>query len=152
MKDERRLKNIWRHMLRRCHYDLDPAYQYYGGRGIKVCPAWRDFDAFYRWAVKSWESGLELDREDNDGWYCPFNCRFVSKEFNNCNRGRQCNNTSGYVGVTYRKAEKSWEARIRYQRKAIHLGRFKSPEGAVRARNAYILKHGLPFPIQPVSR
>lgn len=137
--------------MRRCHYNLDLSYPYYGGKGIRVCVGWQEFNNFFEWAASKYSVGLTIDRVDGTKGYYPRNCRFVTQAVNNCNRGKQVNNTSGYVGVTYRKAENSWEARIRYRRKAIQLGRFASAEEAVQARNAHIVEHGLPFPIQRVG-
>lgn len=151
MKDpKKRLRNTWKLMLRRCQLSDDGAYRWYGGRGINVCVEWFVFESFYEWAKDIYRPGLQLDREDNDGDYGPDNCRFVTHEVNNCNRSKQCNNTSGYVGVTYRWREENYEAKIRYRRKAIHLGRFSTSEEAVGARNEYIKLNDLPFQIQEV--
>ena len=39
----------WRAMKAKCHRKTDRHYPKFGGRGIKVCDAWREsFDAFYR--------------------------------------------------------------------------------------------------------
>lgn len=137
-------------MLRRCQLPYDPSFKWYGGRGIKVCPGWHDFETFYEWAKDIYTPGLQLDRRDGNGDYCPDNCRFVTHEVNNCNRGKQCNNTTGYVGVTYRWCEENYEAKIRFRRKLIYLGRFATAEDAVRARNKYIKSNDLPFPIQEI--
>ena len=137
-------------MIRRCHLPYDPSYKWYGGRGIRVCPEWHDFEVFHVWAQSRYSPGLQLDRIDNAGGYCPSNCRFVTREVNNCNRGRQSNNTSGYAGVTYRSAEENYEARVSFRRKTLSLGRFATAEDAVRARNQHIKSNDLPFPIQEI--
>lgn len=74
-----RLYDIWKGMLRRCTDPGQKDYPDYGGRGIKVCDAWRkDFIEFYNW---SWEHGyspyLTLDRLDVDADYGPDNCRWA---------------------------------------------------------------------------
>ncbi len=82
------LNIIWKGMKQRC---LDPKskyFKYYGGRGITVCKEWQDnFISFYNWAVKAGhKKGLEIDRRNNDGNYCPENCRFVTRIENIRNR------------------------------------------------------------------
>lgn len=76
---ELRLRNTWRHMIHRCENPKDSAYPSYGGRGITVVPAWKDYEVFRTWALSAgYAVGLTLDRTDNDAGYSPENCRWVS--------------------------------------------------------------------------
>lgn len=69
---------VWRNMRVRCRN-----HPRYGGRGIKVCERWNDYDLFADDALANgYRIGLELDRIDNDGDYEPTNCRWVSKTIN----------------------------------------------------------------------
>ena len=82
------LYRVWKAMKSRCNNPNSTAYERYGGRGINVCDEWNsDFKAFYEWAVSNgYEKGLTIDRIDNDGNYCPENCRWVSYATQNTNK------------------------------------------------------------------
>lgn len=84
MPGERKgIYNSWCNMRQRCNNPKNPKYARYGGRGIKVCDEWQDISGFLAWAIKSgWKEGLSIDRIDNDGNYCPENCRWVSMSEN----------------------------------------------------------------------
>ena len=60
---------------------------YYELRGIKVCEEWRSFPVFEKWALANKKKkGLQIDRINPDGDYCPSNCRFVTAHENAINR------------------------------------------------------------------
>ena len=73
------LYRCWYSMVQRCTNPRDRRYDRYGGRGIGVSKAWlMSFRKFRDWAMsRGYADGLELDRIDPDGWYCPSNCRFA---------------------------------------------------------------------------
>lgn len=80
-------------MIGRCFISSNSSYERYGARGIKVCDEWKyDFDAFRKWAYENGydENALRgectIDRIDNNGNYCPENCRFVSTKIQSLNK------------------------------------------------------------------
>ena len=58
------------------------------------------------------------------------NLRAATVGQNQHNRKTNANNTSGYKGVCWNKAQKKWVARITLERKNIHLGYFANVEEA----------------------
>ena len=74
-------------MKARCLNHKSVSYRNYGGRGIGICDEWLSFESFHEWAIANgYEDGLQLDRIDNDGDYCPNNCRWVSRDENMRNK------------------------------------------------------------------
>ncbi len=72
-------------MLDRCSRKKNPAYKHYGGRGIKVCKHWKQFENFYADMGPRPSADLSLDRIDNDKGYSLDNCRWATKEEQNNN-------------------------------------------------------------------
>lgn len=85
-RDER-LYSVWSTMLHRCNDPKREKYKDYGARGISVCKEWEDPNAFMDWAYcNGYAKGLQLDRIDNNGNYCPENCRWTTPKENSRNR------------------------------------------------------------------
>lgn len=72
----------------------------------------------------------KLTRNDNR----KSNLRIVDKSKNGMNSDFSKRNTSGVIGVYWKKSTKKWFARISVNRKGIHLGYFNTFDEAVKAR------------------
>jgi len=92
------LYDTWLNIRRRCNSEENPAYKYYGGRGIKVCDRWNNFENFLS-DMGERPSGTSIDRVNNDGNYSPENCRWATKEEQMNNVRKKKNNKTGITGV-----------------------------------------------------
>lgn len=76
----------WQKMKRRCQNPSDPAFENYGGRGIKVCDVWlKSFPEFLKHVGKKPSPDHSIDRIDNNGDYTPGNVKWSTVK-------EQCNN------------------------------------------------------------
>ena len=76
----------WAGMIQRCCNKNDPTYSRYGGRGIKVCERWKNFENFQADMLPSFEESLTLERKDNSGNYEPANCIWANMKTQSRNR------------------------------------------------------------------
>ena len=106
----------WASMMNRCYNPNEPAFDRYGGRGIKVCERWHDFNNFYE-DVSQMENfnraGYTLDRIDVNGDYTPENCRWV--DWKTQNRNRRNNIKIEYDGVEMTLMEAAERSGISYR-------------------------------------
>lgn len=89
------LYGIWKALRQRCTNPQDKSYKNYGARGIQFCNEWNDFEKFFKWSIESGykyepqESGRNkwsIDRIDNNGDYCPENCRWTTDIIQSANK------------------------------------------------------------------
>lgn len=82
----------WRGMRERCTNPKNKRFKDYGGRGIKVCDRWGQFENFYAdMGVRP--IGKTLDRKDNDGDYEPSNCCWATDAEQRANKVRKIHGT-----------------------------------------------------------
>lgn len=106
-----KLYHKYRSMLDRCYRENNHNYKRYGGRGIIVCEEWKSsFEMFKKWAYETgYDPNLDgkteqsLDRIDNDGDYCPENCKWSTAKEQQKNR--ECTSLYLYEGELYSASE-----------------------------------------------
>jgi len=96
----------WKNMIARCTDPGQKSYPHYGGRGIAVCDRWLGEDGFVNFYVDLGarpSPGHSLGRIDNDGNYCPENCRWET--IHQQARNRSNNRTITLDGATKTMSE-----------------------------------------------
>jgi len=68
---------VWAQMLSRCNDKNNKNYSNYGGRGIKVCNRWKDFEVFYKDIGAGYVKGLSIERINVNIGYSPENCKLI---------------------------------------------------------------------------
>lgn len=126
-----RLYTIWAGMWARCTNSNEECYPHYGGRGISVCPEWKDYATFRAWALENgYAPHLTIDRIDNDRGYAPGNCRWAGAitQANNKSSNVSLLRSDGCEFSTMAKAAKATGCSIQAISNAIN-GKAKSAGG-----------------------
>lgn len=77
----------WSGMLSRCRTTSATGYENYGGRGIRVCDRWLDFNNFLE-DMGEKPAGMSIDRINSNGDYEPGNCQWSTRKEQNRNQRR----------------------------------------------------------------
>lgn len=139
-----KLYKVWRGIKERTSVSTSSRYEYYGGRGIKMCVEWHNnFMSFYNWAIANgYDDSLSIDRIDNDGNYDPSNCRWTNQNIQTQNTKRlRVTNSSGYRGVSSRG--KVFISRITSYGVSHYLGTYETKIDAAIAYDTFVLVHKL---------
>jgi hypothetical protein len=85
-----------------------------------------------------------VDHIDGNGIDCrKSNMRLTANTGNSQNKKINCNNTSGFKGVTWNKRREKWEVKIMAYRKKKHIGYYVSLDDAAEAYSkASAIYHG----------
>lgn len=83
------LLTTYRGMIERCYNPEASFYSHYGQKGVYVCERWLGPSGIFNFIqdMGPKEKGMTIDRIDNDKGYEPENCRWVSNQTNQRNRG-----------------------------------------------------------------
>ena len=133
-----KLYSVWLNMRARCYNPKNKRYKDYGGRGISICSDWDDFLNFKRWSLeKGFDESLTIDRIDNNGNYCPENCRWINQKEQM--RNTRVNHLLTYNGVTKTMAEWSEITGIKYHTLKQRINKYGY--SVERALTTPVLKH-----------
>jgi hypothetical protein len=80
------LYNTWLSIRQRCNNPKHSSYKDYGGRGIKLCERWNNFDAFKLDVGEKPAPYMQINRIDNNGDYEPGNVEWATPSQNANNR------------------------------------------------------------------
>jgi hypothetical protein len=93
----------WAAMRQRCGNPNNPQYQYWGGKGVKVCARWQRFENLYADMGPRPSPEHSIDRIDVNGDYEPGNCRWATSGQQSLNK--TSNKLVSFAGETRAVAE-----------------------------------------------
>lgn len=120
--------DLWCGMKQRCYYKKHKSYHRYGGKGIKVCERWMDFENFYK-DMGNKPKDKSLNRIDNTKDYSPDNCEWSTygEQMRNMSR----NNNITFNGKTMCVTDWAKEIGLKYWTLRMRLDRGWSIEKAL---------------------
>jgi hypothetical protein len=124
-----RFYRIWEGMKNRCKNETATHYEYYGGKGVKVCDRWEKYINFKNDMFESYITHVEefgeaettIDRIDTNGDYEPNNCRWFTRKEQSNNR---VDNTY-YKYNNQTKTVSQWCDILNINKKSVYLKIYK---------------------------
>lgn len=145
------LYSRWLTITQRCNNPNHSSFKNYGARGISLSDelsSFEDFKDFVETLPGYDPHQGSLDRIDNDKGYEKSNLRWASRSLQTANQRGSGKGINRFTGVNWSVTHKRWIARITYEGKSLFTKVCMTEEEALNARNAFILQHQLPHPIQ----
>lgn len=109
---------------------------------------WPEYLPFKEWARNNgYKEGLHPIKIDVNKMYDTINLAWSDHAGEQMVRvgTKRINNTSGYVGVAFKKGTTCpWLSRVYYRGKAYNLGQYATPRKAASVRNQFIIEKGFP--------
>lgn len=129
-----RIYRSWESIKQRCYNPKCTVYSYYGGRGIDMYEPWRIsiHEFLYDMGIPLNMADPTIERIDVNKGYYPENCKWIEGKYQVINRRVNIGKMLPR-GVSYRKDNNKYRARIRQDYKLIDLGQYDTPQEASEA-------------------
>lgn len=145
----------WANIIGRCGNQKNPAYKWYGAKGVRVCDRWRhDYATFLADMGRRPSAKHSIDRfPDPTGEYGPGNCRWATMQEQQRNRRNNRHATIG--GVKKTLVEWSEVSGVKLSTLALRLRSGTSPERAINPtpiRNVLVTYEGETMTVSELAR